>query len=186
MQLEYGIKVLSVSITSNNTVPVVISNSMGVYVKDVLSTQYSLGAMVMVSLALQIVSQLQVAKRKEDEYLTFTFFEKNHGMELEAAGWTKLRPPPDKPDYIRGDINPWGCEIPVIDLKILYGKGPTEMTATTCIVIFKHTETYQYYFGMVVGELSNVINIADGTENKMSPLLLSAKWHLSTNPTVKN
>ncbi len=140
----------------------------------------------MLGVVLQTDCQVQTAKSKEGEYIVFTFFEKNHGMELEAAGWTKLRPQPDKPDYIRGDVNPWGREIPVIDLKILYGKGPTEMTATTCIVIFESPEPYQYYFGMVVGELSSVINIANGTENKMSQLLLSAKWYLSTNPTVTN
>jgi chemotaxis signal transduction protein len=140
----------------------------------------------MFGLGLPIDGQIQTAKSKEGEYLAFTFFEKNHGMELEVAGWTKLRPLPGKPDYIMGDVNPWGFEIPVIDLKILYGKGPTEMTAKTCFVILEHPESREYYFGMVVEELSNIINIADGTENKMSPLLLSAKRHLSTNPTVKN
>jgi len=140
--------------------------------------------------AIKVVRQIddleQTAKSKEGEYLAFTFFEKNHGMELEVAGWTKLGPLPDKPDYIRGTVNPWGCEIPVIDLRILSGKGPTEMTPTTCIVILEQPDQCEYYFGMVVAELSKVINIKDGTENKMSSLLLSAKRHLSTNPTEKN
>jgi chemotaxis signal transduction protein len=135
---------------------------------------------------LQIDNQVQTAKSEQGEYLAFTFFEKNHGMELELAGWTKLGPRPDKPDYIRGIVNPWGREIPVIDLRILYGKGPTEMTPTTCIVILEQPDSREYYFGMVVAEISNVINITDGTENKMSSLLLSAKRHLSTNPTERN
>jgi chemotaxis signal transduction protein len=135
---------------------------------------------------LQIDNQEQTTKRKEGEYLAFTFFEKSHGMELELAGWTKLGPQPDKPDYIRGVVNAWGCEIPVIDLRILYGKGPTEMTPTTCIVILEQPEQHEYYFGMVVAELSNIINIADGTENKMSSLLSSARRHLSTNPIETN
>ena len=134
----------------------------------------------------QIDDQVKTAKSQEGEYLAFTFFEKNHGMELEVAGWTKLGPQPDKPDYIRGIVNPWGREIPVIDLRILYGKGPTEMTYRTCIVIFENPNPCEYYFGMVVAELSNVINITDGTENKMSSLLLSARRHLSTIPMVTN
>ena len=134
----------------------------------------------------QIDDQVKTAKSQEGEYLAFTFFEKNHGMELEVAGWTKLGPQPDKPDYIRGIVNPWGREIPVIDLRILYGKGPTEMTYRTCIVIFENPNPYEYYFGMVVAELSNVINITDGTENKMSSLLLSARRHLSAIPMVTN
>ncbi|MHC4314695.1 MAG: hypothetical protein ACYSW3_19775 [Planctomycetota bacterium] len=120
----------------------------------------------MYGLVSQIDGQVQTAKSKEGEYLTFTFFEKNDGMELEVAGWTKLRPLPDKPEYIRGDVNPWA--------------------ATTCFVILQHPELHEDYFGMVVDELSNVINIADGTENKMSPLLLSARRHLSSNPMIKN
>ncbi|NIP24131.1 MAG: hypothetical protein GWN81_07590 [Phycisphaerae bacterium] len=60
------------------------------------------------------------------------------------------------------------------------------MTAKTCFVILRHPELHEDYFGMVVDELSNVINITDGTENKMSPLLLSARRHLSANPMIKN
>jgi len=140
----------------------------------------------MVRAVIQIERQSQAAQRKEGKYLTFTFFERDHGMELEVVGWTKLRPQPDKPDYIKGVIRLWGCEIPVIDLRILYGSGPTEMTGTTCIIIFEHFEPHKYYFGLVVKGLSNAINVADGTENTMSPLLLSAKRHFSISPAVKN
>jgi len=140
----------------------------------------------MIERATQMDGRLQAAGSKEGKYLTFTFFEKHHGMKLEVVGWTRLKLQPDKPGYIKGVVNPWGCEIPVVDLGVLYGRGATEMTAGTCIVIFEHSEGYKYYFGMVVKELSNVMNIADRTENRVSQLLLSAKRHLSTSPTVKN
>jgi purine-binding chemotaxis protein CheW len=145
-----------------------------------------LGDIVMIQAVTQIDRQIQATKNREGKYLGFAFLEKDDGMELEVVGWTELTPQPDKPDYIRGVVNPWGCEIPVIDLRTLYGKGTTELTDTTCIVIFEHFESYKYYFGMLVEELSNVINIAEGTENKVSPLLLSAKRHLFVSPTVKN
>jgi len=135
---------------------------------------------------LQTGRQVQAVKSKQGQYLTFAFFEKVYGMALEVVGWTKLRPLPHKPEYIKGVVNPWGCEIPVIDLRVLYGTGRTTMTSTTCIVIFEHFEVYKYYFEMVVEELSNVINIAECTENEMSSLLLSAKRHLSVSPAVKN
>lgn len=140
----------------------------------------------MVEHVLQIGRQLQVARNKEGKYLTFAFFDKVHGMELEVVGWTRLRPLPHKHDCIKGIVNPWGCEIPVIDLRVLYGTGRTAMTSTTCIVIFEHYESYKYYFGMVVEEISNVANIAEGTENKTSSLLSSAKRHLCVSPAVKN
>lgn len=140
----------------------------------------------MIQAKTQIDRQVQRAKSREGKYLAFAFLENDRGMELEFVGWTKLEPRPIKPDYIRGIVNPWGCEIPVIDLGILYGKGTTEISCTACIVIFEHSDLYKYYFGLIVEELSNVINIADGTENRMSPLLLSAKRHLSVSPAVKN
>ena len=130
--------------------------------------------------------QIQAAKSWQGKYLAFAFLERDDGMELEVVGWTELRRKPEKPDYVTGIVDPWGCEIPVIDLRILYGKDSIKMTAKTCIVIFEQREPYKYYFGIVVEELSNVINIADGTENKASPLLLSAKRHLSVSPTIKN
>ncbi len=135
---------------------------------------------------MQIDSQVQAAKSKEGKYLAFAFFEKDCGLELEVIGWTQFQAQPNKPDYIKGAVHPWGSEIPVIDLGVLYGKDATEMTDTACIVIFEHTEQYKYYFAMVVEELSNVINIANGTENKMSPLLLSAKKHLSSSPSAND
>ncbi|MHC4336924.1 MAG: chemotaxis protein CheW [Planctomycetota bacterium] len=140
----------------------------------------------MIQAKTQIDRQVQKTKSREGKYLAFAFLEKDTGMELEIVGWTKLRPKPDKPDYIRGVVNPWRCEIPIIDLGILYGKGATEISHSACIVIFEHSDPYKYYFGTVVEELSNVINIADGTENKMSSLLLAAKRHLSISPAVKN
>lgn len=140
----------------------------------------------MVKAATRIEKQYQTAQHWKGTYLTFAFLEKDYGMELEVVGWAELRPQPDKPDYIKGFINPWGCEIPVIDLRVLYAKSPTRMTATSCIVIFEDVESYRYYFGIVVDELSNVVNIAEGTENRISPLLLSAKRHLSVGPAVKN
>jgi purine-binding chemotaxis protein CheW len=142
--------------------------------------------MIEIDRTLQIDRHVQVTNSREGRYLSFGFFEKDCGIELEFLGWTKLVPQPDKPDYIKGVVKPWECEIPVIDLRTLYGKRPTQMTDTTCIVIFEDSEPYKYFFGMVVGDLSNVINIADGTENRMSPLLLSAKRHLLINPAVKN
>lgn len=128
----------------------------------------------------------QASKNKKGECLTFAFFEKGHGMELELVGWTHLYPEPDKPDYFKGVIEPWGSKIPVIDLKILHGRGTTEITDRTCIVIFEHFEAYKYYFAMVVEDLSNVINIADGTENGASPLLVSARRHLSDDRAVND
>ena len=128
------------------------------------------------------IKRIQENKSTNSEYLTFGFFDKGHGMKLEFIDWTQLQTQPDKPDYIRGYIYPWGSKIPVIDLKFLYDRKTTEILATSCLVIFEHCVTYKYYFAIAVEELSNVINLAGGKENEKSSLLISARNYLSKNP----
>jgi len=138
---------------------------------------------------MQVDKKMQVAKSKECNYLTFAFFEKEHGMELEFVGWTHLSAPGaqlGRHRCVKGLITPWGGGIPVIDLKFLHGKGSTEMTDSSCIVIFEYSEPYRHYFGIAVEALSNVFNIAEGTENKRSSLLLSARRHLSSRRKRRN
>lgn len=138
---------------------------------------------------MEIDERVQAAKSKEGKYLTFAFFEKDRGMKLEFVGWMQLsaqRAQPEKHRCVKGIITPWGGGIPVIDLKFLHGRGLIKMTDTSCIVIFEYSEPYKHYFGIVVEELSNVFNIAEGTENKDSWLLLSAKKHLSSRREKKN
>jgi chemotaxis signal transduction protein len=145
-----------------------------------------LGDSIVVEAVMQLDRKVQAVKSKEGKYLTFSFLGKDRGLELEVIGWTQLLPQPARPDYIKGVISPWGSEIPVIDLRLLYGKGTTALTDTTCIVIFEHDEPYRYYFGMVVEELSNVVNIADGGTERISQLLLSAKRYFSVSPALEN
>ena len=125
-------------------------------------------------------------KSKQNKYLTFSFFDNGHGMELEFIGWVQIRSKPNKPGYIRGFIGLFGSEIPVIDLRNPHSEGIQGITNRSCIVIFRHFESGRCYFGMLVEELSNIINIADGTENKLSPLLLSAREHLSNSNLVNH
>lgn len=136
--------------------------------------------------AVKMDARLRMPGSTRNTYLSFLFAEKDKGMELEFVGRVELKPQPDKPDCIVGCVNPWGCDIPVIDLRILCGRGSTQMIPTSCIIIFEHFESYRYYFGMVVEDVSNVVNIADGSENAVSPLLMSAKRHLSLAPAMKN
>jgi len=124
---------------------------------------------------IQIDEKAQVAVSKEGDYLTFALLDKDQGMESALVGWVKLSPQKaqsDKSSFIKGIVNPWGSPIPVLDLKFLHGRGKTEMTDTTCIVIFEYFEPYKYYVGIVVEDLSNVFNITGGPVNGVSPSLL--------------
>jgi len=118
--------------------------------------------------------------------MTFAFVEKNGGNELEFVGWPALRVPQQKPRLIRGFVNPWGCEIAVVDLKALWSDRTTRIATSACIIIFEYVQVNKFYFGILVDELKNVINVADGTVKDSSPLLLSARRYLSNGTTKKS
>lgn len=113
----------------------------------------------MTSTLTKIDKELQTAKKKEGEYLTFTFFEgeDKSGPELRAVGWTKLLAQAGRVKYIKGVVKLWGREIDIIDLSVKYGRCPTELTEKSCIVVFEYTD---HYLGMVAEDISRVINIA--------------------------
>ncbi len=115
---------------------------------------------------------------KQHKYLTFSFFNNGDGMELRRIGWMPLRSRTDKPYYMRDFMHLFGSEVPVVNLKIFHEKNIRKTINNACIVIFRQMASYACYFGIVVEKLSNVVN-DDGTENKLSPLLLSAREHLS-------
>ena len=109
----------------------------------------------------QIDEQMQAAKSKEGKYLTFAFRRTVHGLKLEVAGWTQLRVPPDIPDSTMGIVNLWGYNIPVKKVKFPHGDCDTELTETTCIVIFEYSKTYKYYLGIMAATIASVLNIAE-------------------------
>jgi chemotaxis signal transduction protein len=139
-----------------------------------------------IKMVLYTNEQARTVENEDDEYMIFTFFEKDLGMQLEFAGWARLETQPEKPGYVKGVVNTWGCSIPVIDLRAPNAMAATETTDAACIVIFEQPEQYKHYFGMVVEEVSNVIDIVDGSENRRSPLLVSARRHLSTDAATDN
>ena len=120
-------------------------------------------------------SEGQVAQDRIGSYLTFNLTEKDEGIVLKFCGRMELRSLPGRPPFIKGAVNPWGCDIPIIDLQVLYHGRPTPMTTRACIVLFEYHEPHKCYFGTVVGNISSVLNIADGSQNQKSPLLLSAE-----------
>ena len=111
----------------------------------------------MKEIAVQIDEQIQITKSKESKYLTFAFLEKDHGLELEVVGWTRLQIPVNKPENIMGVIHLWGNEIPVKQPPIFHDQNP----ATMCIVVFEYREPFRYCLGMPFDGISNVMNIAE-------------------------
>ncbi len=53
----------------------------------------------------------------------------------EVLEFDKVTKVPQTPEMMRGVINLRGSVVPVIDLKLKFGMGPTEKTVNTCVII---------------------------------------------------
>lgn len=86
------------------------------------------------------------------------------------VGWTKLFAEPHKRECVKGIVHRGGHKITIIDLKAMYGRGPTIMTSDACIVIFEYSEPPKHSIGIVVEGIANVINIAGIKTHNQQPV----------------
>ncbi|MEW5770072.1 MAG: chemotaxis protein CheW [Pseudomonadota bacterium] len=105
-----------------------------------------------------------VAEEDQSQYLTFAL-----GGEMFAIGilhikeiieYGSLTEVPMMPAFIRGVINLRGAVVPVVDLSARFGKGASEITRKSCIVIIEvQTEDGKQDVGVVVDAVSEVLDI---------------------------
>lgn len=98
------------------------------------------------------------------QYLTFRL-----GSELYAIGIANIKeiiefgsvtPVPMMPEFIRGVINVRGAVVPVIDLLARFGKGVSQATKRTCIVIIElDCEGETQSVGVMVDAVNEVLEI---------------------------
>lgn len=101
------------------------------------------------------------------EIVSFSVGEQRFCMEiehvLEIRGWTKTTILPHAPDYVIGMMNLRGTVLPVVDLSLRLGLGPTEPSPRHVIIIARIQE-------QTVGFLvENVSDIATVSESDMQP-----------------
>ena len=99
------------------------------------------------------------------QYLTFRL-----GAELYAIGIGNIKeiiefgsvtPVPMMPEFIRGVINVRGAVVPVIDLLARFGKGVSQATKRTCIVIVELAcEGETQNVGVMVDAVNEVLEIS--------------------------
>ena len=65
---------------------------------------------------------------------------------------------PEVPPYVKGIINLRGKIIPVIDVRLKFGKEPIEYDDRTCIVVININEVS---VGLIVDKVDEVLNIDD-------------------------
>jgi len=75
----------------------------------------------------------------------------------EIRGWSTFTPVPHAPDFVLGMINLRGAVLPVIDLGGRLGRGPTEVTSASVVVV---VEISQSQAGLLVDEVCDIVSVA--------------------------
>jgi len=109
------------------------------------------------------------------KYLTFNLGDEGYGLEIlkvqEIIGMQEITKIPRTPAYVRGVINLRGKVIPVIDLRLKFGMPEQELTRKTCIIMVQvHRNEMDLIIGLVVDEVSEVLNIS-GDQIEPAPSL---------------
>jgi Chemotaxis signal transduction protein len=95
-------------------------------------------------------------------FLTFTLEDEVYGIEIkyvtEIIGIQSITKVPEVPDYVKGIINLRGKIIPVIDVRLKFGKEPMEYDDRTCIVVIDISEVS---VGLIVDNVDEVLTIDD-------------------------
>jgi len=95
-------------------------------------------------------------------FLTFTLEDEVYGIEIkyvtEIIGLQSITKVPEVPDYVKGIINLRGKIIPVIDVRLKFGKPPIEYNDRTCIIVI---DIGDVSVGLIVDNVDEVLTIED-------------------------
>jgi len=101
------------------------------------------------------------------KFLSFVLGEEEYGLEIlkvrEINGMMGVTRVPRTPDYVRGVINLRGRVIPVVSLRRKFKMPVIEDDEKTCIIVVdvNHRDA-EITMGIIVDEVSEVLNITDG------------------------
>jgi purine-binding chemotaxis protein CheW len=99
---------------------------------------------------------------QKNKYLIFQLEKESYGIEIkyvtEIIGIQKITEIPELPGYIKGIINLRGKIIPVMDVRLKFGKEYTEYNDRTSIIVIEIRDTL---VGLIVDVVSEVLSIED-------------------------
>ncbi|MRN54028.1 chemotaxis protein CheW [Paenibacillus monticola] len=99
---------------------------------------------------------------QKGKFLTFTMGEDCYGIEInhvrEIIGIQPITQVPDQPEYLRGIINLRGKIIPVMDIRLRFGKTFRDYNDRTCIIV---VDIENISLGLIVDGVSEVLSIPD-------------------------
>jgi len=78
----------------------------------------------------------------------------------EIRGWTPATPLPHAPSYVRGVINLRGAVLPIVDLGLRFGLGPTEPTPRSVIIV---VHIHQQVVGLLVDAVSDIMTSSEAS-----------------------
>ncbi len=118
-------------------------------------------------------SNIPQRNERAGKYLTFYLGTEEFGIQVlkirEIMGVQEITMVPQTPAWMKGVINLRGKVIPVVDLRAKFGMPVIPYNQRTCIVVAQvETGGEQMLMGLVVDEVSEVINIA-GSEIEDAP-----------------
>jgi purine-binding chemotaxis protein CheW len=95
-------------------------------------------------------------------YLTFALGRESFGLEIsyvkEIVGMQPITELPEVPAYVKGIINLRGKIIPVIDMRLKFGKELSDYTDRTCIIV---VDIQDISVGLIVDNVTEVLAIDD-------------------------
>ena len=104
---------------------------------------------------------------QKEQYMTFKCSDEIYGISIkyvnEIIGLSQITKVPETQDYLIGLINLRGKIIPVIDVRIRFGKEPLEYNDRTCVIVIDVKSTV---IGLIVDAIDEVAAFA---ENEIAP-----------------
>jgi len=114
------------------------------------------------STALNDTTQKVDVSQMSGKYLTFWTDNQLFGVPIsdvvQIIGIQEITSIPEFPDYAKGVIDLRGSIIPVIDVRIRFGKKEAEYDERTCIIV---TSIENSYMGFIVDAVDEVTNVDD-------------------------
>lgn len=122
-------------------------------------------------------NEMSMEDTQRDKYLTFSIGEEEFGIEVKyVTEIIKIQTITDIPDvdvYIRGVINLRGKIIPVMDMRLRFGKELIDYHDRTCIIV---VDVDDITIGFIVDSVSEVAIITE--ENVVVPPEINNKKHM--------
>jgi purine-binding chemotaxis protein CheW len=112
------------------------------------------------------INQMNDQNMEEDtqhgRYLTFALGNEAFGLEIsnvtEIVGVQPITLIPEVPSYVKGVINLRGKIIPVIDIRLRFGRETIDYDDRTCIIV---VDIKDICVGLIVDHVSEVVTIDD-------------------------